>query len=346
MKADDPWLRLIWSWQAFNGAFQRNVLNPLMEQISHAYSGTKERAQQQGTGGFTATMKGVGAASISSSWFIAAYAALLGGTLLATMARQYLLANDEWEKHRKDGTLTDWLREQTISRSGTNGMLDPLVQAETAIKYSADVSKVLEGGPVAFATANAANILHAIFDDDPTGTNTRMNNAMKSVYNLTAAPAISAGMVALGAMGGPLATPIASVAAQYLTRTEAAQHFADIVTGPKGAQLPKDTEGTLGGVPGLQGLGSADVPGLPGLGTPQRGTEGGQAGGSSALASAPVGILDDFVQPLWRVLRPAVTALPGWAKVVGAAGLAAEAGLSVWNAGAPFRGQPPPEKKP
>jgi hypothetical protein len=343
MLTDHPWLKMLWSWQSFNGAFTRNVLNPMMEEIEHTYGTTKEEAKAAGAGGISARLRGLGTSSLAAAGFLGGVATLLIVTLFGAMAWAYLTKGDEWQRRSKEGTLWPWLRDLTISRSGTNGMADPLVQAETSLKYSSDPSKLIDAGPISFITGNIANMLHAMLDDDPTGTNTRMHNAMHSAYSLVAAPAISASAAMVGAMTGPVGMTFASLAMQKLSSSEMSDRFADMIVGPKGAKLPTSTEDKLGGVPGLEGLGGADVPGLPGLGAPQRGSP---LSGQQAIGATPLGLLDDVLPALWKIGRPIAGMLPGWAKVAGAAGLAAEAGLSIWNAGAPFRGQPPPEKKP
>ena len=316
-----PFAGLAFQLMSFNYQFQRNVLQPAMDNIAHAY---KQR------GMISAAGSAVHAAAMAGSMVLAG--------VLTTAMRQYLFAPDQWQKHEDDGDLGGYLTDLAMQRSGLNGTLDPIIQMFTNMRYDANMSSLLEGASINWLAKNAQDVISPfVMANDSPNTNTRYFNAARGAYNLLGVPAAALGLTKLGAVGGPLVRAGAGAALQFGTSPGTAAGIAGAVAGPKGTQLPKETaEGKL---PELSGL--PDLPTIPGeAGTSPKG-QGAAQDASGGLV--PWGLADDVAKPAWQVfgepVSAAVARLPGPVKILGGLGAAAYGAKSFLDTTAPWRGE-------
>ena len=315
-----PFVGLAFQLMSFNYQFQRNVLQPAMDNIAHAY---------QKRGMISAAGSAVHAAAMAGSMVLAG--------VLTTAMRQYLFAPDQWQKHEDDGDLGGYLTDLAMQRSGLNGTLDPIIQMFTNMRYDANMSSLLEGASINWLAKNAQDVISPfVMANDSPNTNTRYFNAARGAYNLLGVPAAALGLTKLGAVGGPLARVAAGTALQFGTSPGTAASLAGAVAGEKGTQLPKETpEGQLPELPGL-----ASLPSLP-----SEGGEGAKGQGPAQDAGGgliPWGLADDVAKPAWQVfgepVSAALTRVPGPLKVLGGLGAAAYGAKSFLDTTAPWRG--------
>jgi hypothetical protein len=345
MTAEYPWLGLTLQFMSFNYGFQRNVLDQMMARIGHAYRGGRSRAEEQGRGSFWQKAQGLGAgakALLAASSLAAGYVAFGMGP--AAM-RQLAYSMDQWEKHEADGDLVDWIFGLAMSRSGLGGTIDPITQLATNLKYDSDLNHVLEGAGVNWYAHNGYDLLAPFLPGGPPSdsTNTRYHNAVRAAYNLFAVPFEA--YIATRILGGFGTTGriAGGTGLSYSTSPTAAEDFATWLTGPKGAKMPTGDEAVgatpeVGGAPGEGEAIGGEAPGAEGDGK----TTGNAA---ATTGSVPWGLMDDVMMPLTKIAGPVWQAIPAALKypvmALGALYYAAKA----YDAMAPYRDQPPPEKK-
>jgi hypothetical protein len=338
MWSNAPILGLAYQLMSFNYQFQRNVLNPLMGNIEHSYGRAKMQAQARGAGAIGSTAQGLVAGGGSLVHAASMAASVIGVGFMTTALRQLLFAPDQWDKHEKDGDLVEYLRDLTVQRSGLNGVLDPIIQLFTNMRYDSEISSLFNGASINWMAKNAQDVIQPfVTANDSPNTNTRLFNQARGAFNLVGVPLAATGLTMLGAAGGPLTRLAAGAALQYGTSPGIASDFAGMLAGEKGTELPKPGAG-LAKLSGLQ----TGLTALPKLGAAGEGA----AGGPGAGGMIPWGLMDDIAQPAWRVAGPFINALPGPVKI-GALGLGgAAAGGSYLSQTAPFRNAPPPKPKP
>jgi hypothetical protein len=253
------------------------------------------------------------------------------------LLKLYLFDRERFDKIMAN--LDVWeLINQAWSRAGFNGPLDPAIQALTHSKYDVDVSSLYEGAGPNYFTKNATDVAAPFIlgQEDSPNSNTRLFNAWRGAFNLIGVP-ISAGfMTWAGNLGGPLTRFGAGLAMQKLTSPGMSTSFAGTMAGDKGTKREDAGGGKIGGLQEMQGLS-----GLNELGAKPK---GGAAGQGSSKPS-PWGFLDDIMIPAWNKVGPALNYVPFWGK---AAGLGVGGGIAAYKAyqaGAPFRNQPPPKPR-
>lgn len=332
-----PVLGLVYQLMSFNYQFQRNVLNPLMGNIEHSYGRAKLAAEARGAGRLGATAQGLVAGGGSLVHAASIAASVIGVGFMTTALRQLLFAPDQWDKHEKDGDLVDYLTDLTVQRSGLNGVLDPIIQLFTNLRYDSEISTLFNGASINWMAKNAQDVIQPfVTANDSPNTNTRLFNQARGAFNLVGVPLAATGLTMLGGAGGPLTRLAAGAALQYGTSPGIASDFAGMLAGEKGTTLPKPGASGLTKLSGLQtGLNP-----LAKLGGEQAG-EG--AGGPGPGGLIPWGLMDDVAMPAWRVLGPTINALPGPVKI-GALGLGGAIGAGEYlSQTAPFRNAPPPK---
>ena len=318
-----PFVGLAFQLMSFNYQFQRNVLEPAMERIGHAY-------KTQGVLGAAGQLAHTGAMA----------GAMVGAGILTTAMRQYLFAPDQVQKHLDDGDLGSYFLDLAMQRSGLNGTLDPIIQMFTNMRYDSNMSSLLEGASINWLAKNAQDVISPfVLANDSPDSNTRYFNAARGAYNLLGVPAAALGLTKLGAFGGPVVRGLGGAALQYGTSPGSAAWLAEQAAGPKGAKLPKEGAGEL---PELSGL-----PGLPG--DEEGGPAGQGAAGDASGGGLPWGMVDDVAKPAWQTFGEPVAAalsrLPGPVKVLGGLGAAAYGAKSFLDTTEPWRGQPAPPPK-
>jgi hypothetical protein len=328
-----PAFKLPFQMMSFNYSFQRNVINPAFHRIGHAYDWTKEAAQEKGYGAVGSRALALSMASGTAVKTFSIASTLVGASLMTTMVRQYLFSPDQWEQHKKDGDLFEWLRDLAMQRSGINGVLDPAVQVLTNLRYLSDLQSLYGGGGPTWILKNAQDMLAPLTSEPDDKTNTKMWRSVHGALNLIGLPLLAAGLNTLGAFGGPAGRVAAGATLQATTSSYAINKATNMIMGPKGAKKPTgddELDDSADSELDDQALDDGDT--------------AGSTKKSSGGIGGPIGLLDDVAMPLIRILAPAVNIIPGPVKA-GLAGLgAAYAAAKVWQAGAPFRGQPAPAK--
>ena len=346
-----PLLGLATQLMSFNYAYVKNILEPLADRLGHAYSRgyqrSYDRAKAGGAGDFGAKARGFagGARGFTRTGIGAALtvAATILASMLTSMPRQYLFDNDNWEKHKKAGTLVGWLRDLGVSRSGISGTLDPFVQIYDNLRYSTDLSSLSEGAARTWLFTNAKNLIMPwVGQTESPDTNTAYNNQARAFYNLIMQPLEIAGLTMMNSQAGPIGQGVTSALMQFLTSPQMANKFANFMTGPKGTSIKPSggsqddeasaglpPEESLGGVPGLEGEEPDGKPIQPG-----GGPQGNNAG------NAALGFADDFIAPAFKVLEKPWQLLPGPAKLAVAGVMTALYGIHWWHETAPWRDHP------
>lgn len=332
MQAEHYLGRLPFQFLNYAYQFQKSILDPTMEQQEHVGRRAYRQARQAGASKAGANFAGMTAGSKFLAGFAATIAAATVGQLLTSTIREFLYNRRGWDKHMEDGDLDTWLLGLAFQRTGIGGTLDPVAQFITGLRYTADISSILEGASINNFQRNIMMLLGPWLKPE-TNTNTLRYEANQALWNLTFAPLMAFAGVGLGSTAGPLA-PLAAPLVQWGTSRDAAEWFASMVQGPKGAEPAKPDTGQL---PGLGG----GLEGLPKLGAEEKGPEG--TTGLGGLV--PLGLLDDMALPLvQRVLVPMFSMAPAGLKQAIAAAGSLIAGYEWWQSGAETRGQPAPEK--
>ena len=348
--AGTPVVGMAYQLMSFNYAYTKNVLEPMLHRMGHAasrgYQRSYDRAKAGGAGDFGAKARGfAGGARGFSREFIAnaaIVATAIFASLLTAIPRQKIFSPDQWDEHKKNGDLGDWLIGLAVSRSGIGGTLDPLTQVYDNLRWNTDLSKLYEGAFPGWLLENLVNLIkpYTSAAESP-NTNTQYYNQARSFYNLLFVPAEVLALTMMNAAGGPAVQAVSGGLMQYLTSPSVANKFASFTAGPKGSTLRAsgsgDEEGPGmddSGVPGLEGEEPDGKPSQPGAAPP------------GALANVPLSVMDDFIVPLVKVLEKPWQVLPGPAKLGVAAVAAALMGFHWWHETAPWRDHPNAPRKP
>ena len=343
MVSSKPILGLPFQLMSFAYSFTRNILESVLKDVHHQLSRSYGEARTAGAGKIGATLQGMGGASGAVTSAVASAGALVTAQLMTTIVRQYLMAQDQWQKHQEDGDLGMYLIGLAFQRSGLNGTLDPLAQVATHFKYDSDLASLMHGATVNYYAKNIQDVLQPMLGvGAETNSNTAAFNQIRGVYNLTAVPLTALGLTMLGSAFGPATRVAAGAAMQGLTSPGMASSVAEKIAGPKGASLPEG--GESGGMPKMPGMGG--MPKMPTMGGGGGARQNDAQGGGSGVI--PWGLVDDIAAPAASYLAPMVSAMPTPIKL-GAAGLAGILGVAgavnYYNKLAPYRDQPAPPRK-
>lgn len=326
----NPMTRLAFQLMHFNYSYQKNVLNPMWEGVTHSYGQAKLSAQQAGAGAVGARARGLVAAGGTMANTAAMAGTVLGAGLLVNMVRQSIFAPDQWKEHEDKGDLWEWLRDLTFQRSGFNGTLDPIIQVYSHLRYDADISSLMEGASINYMFKNMQDVIQPfVTANDSPNTNTLLYNQARGAFNLIGVPAAAIGLTMLGQAGGPFTRLASGAALQYGTSPYMSGRVAAAAAGDKGTKLPKEGEG-------LQGLRSTGaLQELP-SGEPDKSTG---PGSSAPAATGGIGLLDDVAVPAWRYGQGVMSKVPGPLKALAAAGALGYAVNDYFGKTAPFREQ-------
>lgn len=313
MGADHPAFRMMFQLQSFTYSFTRNILLPLFDRVMHRSEQGYRFAQEAGYGKAASLAAGAGSGLAAAAQSAKLAGSLVLATLITSTARQYLFAQDQWQKHEEDGTLGEWLIDLAVQRSGLNGTFDPAIQVLTNLRYNADVATLLLGPGPNYILGNMQDVIAPIAAAPSGETNTQYHRQVRAAYNLIGVPLASFLTTQASSVGGPVLRAPLALAQMYGTSADASSSFASSITGPPKTKLPSDE------LPGLPGEDKDPLPGL------EDETSGAGLHGAGAI---PWGFVDDAIIPLSRVMGPAVAVTPGWARK----GLVAGAGLMGANA--------------
>ena len=231
-RADKPMLastalgRLAWSLTSYLYTFFANV-----------HSATAVRAVRNYRLGIeTGNSKlksAVDAALPAANSLVGGFAIIWAAQLLTATIRESMFNSEQWEKHRADGDLFDWLSKLAMSRTGVAGPADVVVNALTGLKYERDLANIM-AGPGLQNIFNDIGQMTALIPGvgrNSPNTNTGERNAAKAFYRLLVAPLSSA---AITAMPDSFLLAVPKYAGLVtLSSNSAASAFADMVAGPK-----------------------------------------------------------------------------------------------------------------
>jgi hypothetical protein len=144
-------------------------------------------------------------ASIAAQALSPLFAIYLGHTIVSTI-REALMNPDRWEEQEKKGTLTQYLLEMGITRSGMTGGLDPFYNAWRSLRYSRDLANMLVGAAPSYMLQSTGKIAKSFQNNSPNTVSAEYQR-MKGIYELILVP-----MIVLGASSEKIA-PILGKAA-------------------------------------------------------------------------------------------------------------------------------------
>jgi hypothetical protein len=338
MMSGVPLTGLAYNLMSFNYSFQKNVLNPAAERILHQFSRGRAEAMQAGSGQIGGALRGLAATPGILGATVAAGASMFTAALFTTIVRQLLYAPGQWTKHQEDGDLWPYLKDLAFSRSGLNGVVDPVLQAFTHLKYDSDLTALYAGAAINTYLQNLHQAVQPILGTTDSKTNTALYNQARAIFNLVGVPLTASILTAVSTVSPLPGKLLAGAALQAGTSPGAANWVAQLLAGEKGATRRETGAADTGDLPGMEGMG-----GLPSL-------EGGGAkaakGGGHAFAAGPVlGLVDDVAIPAMRYLGPMINSLSPATKITAGIGAGAYGAYEYLRATAPFRGQPAPQPK-
>lgn len=221
--ANNPVGRIVYGIMSFSMAFWRNVTKRQLLMIASEFK-----------------RGGVKAASVQAFVRLApsAMALFVMQATISTL-REYFLNPERWEELEKEGKLEETMLKLGLTRSFSMGMVDPLIQAYTGLRYQRDLSSMFVGPSGSVLLTDLAKIIN-LFARNSKKTNTGEYNAVEAGYNMAIGPAIATGLTMMPA--GPILTPIAGAGIAYVTSPRMGDTVATAVVGEKGAKTPTEDE--------------------------------------------------------------------------------------------------------
>lgn len=231
-----PLGRMAYSLTSFLYAYFRNVHLANINRAKRNYNIAREHGHSR------AVATGEAFAPAFTS-FVGGFAAMAAAQFLVTTAREFLFNHEQWEDKDEDER-EKWLRMLAISRTGILGPGDVFFNALTGLRYERDLSNIAIGTGASMELSHVQNIIkglpkYELWEGGPgvgarnsPNTNTAERTAMKSVYRMALAPAMSVGLSALNA-AGPVGWSARYAAMLALTSNSAANEFADVTVGEK-----------------------------------------------------------------------------------------------------------------
>jgi hypothetical protein len=349
LASDDKWRGLMYQFLQYANGMQRNVLEVMVARLKRTYERNYERDRARGKGKFRSHFHAGWKTNLALGATAATVIAFIMAGLPQTIFREYMFNHNKWLEHEEAGDLHEWLWELATARSGTGGMLQMPAEIITQLRYDAQVAGAVMGAALKWDTKNLSDVVSGIFN--PEGkkgdTNSRQFAMVRGLFNLTGMPLGAYIATRLSAFGS-LATVAAGGFYQYFSSPQFADTVATYFAGPKGTKI-KEPKLDEDGEPIEEDDDDEDEDEDEDEDTDEgeAGTKPGKEGisGSQSAGAVPWGLVDDFIAPMWKVVRPAVGMIPGWAKIGGAVGGLGWAGLDFWNNMEKFRNAPTPKPK-
>lgn len=150
-------------------------------------------------------------------------------TLFSTL-REAIFNPERWEEWEKKGTLAENLLQLGFTRSFSFGLVDPVIQGFTGLKYQRDLSNIAIGAVPGFALQSMQNVLQPLVRNSEK-TNNAEFKSVQGAYQLLASPAI---VYALSMVpGGRLVDPLYGMGMMYLTSPGMRDRAATAIVGEK-----------------------------------------------------------------------------------------------------------------
>lgn len=336
----NKWSGLPFQYNKYNYAFKRYVIDPTFKRLGWANEQAYQRGKGAGWGETASRWRGRANFMKHMSYMGMSVLGYIAATGIASTARQYFLAQDEWQQHEEDGTLDDWLLGLAVERAALGGPISPITEMASNLKFHQDLASLYNGAGVTWAVQNGYNTGKAAWDlawGNQPKTNTTYFEGVRSVYNLLGSFAMAYMAIRLGEFGN-IGKLVGSALDQWGTAPQTADRLATAAVGEKGTSLEED-----GGLPKLP---LPDLPKikLPPIGGPQpAGAD--EQGSNSLVGQIPWGLVDDFVLPAWTAAQPVLSRIPGPLKILGVGALGAYELSRAVDITQPYRDAAPPKKK-
>jgi len=150
-------------------------------------------------------------------------------TLFSTL-REAIFNPERWEEWEKKGELAENLLLLGFTRSFSFGLVDPVIQGFTGLKYQRDLSNIAIGAVPGFILQSIQNVLQPLVRNSEK-TNNAEFKSVQGAYQLLASPAI---VYALSmAPGGRLVDPLYGMGMMYLTSPGMRDRAATAIVGEK-----------------------------------------------------------------------------------------------------------------
>lgn len=150
-------------------------------------------------------------------------------TLFSTL-REAIFNPERWEEWEKKGTLAENLLQLGFTRSFSFGLVDPVIQGFTGLKYQRDLSNIAIGAVPGFVLQSIQNVLQPLVRNSEK-TNNAEFKSVQGAYQLLASPAI---VYALSMVpGGRLVDPLYGMGMMYLTSPGMRDRAATAIVGEK-----------------------------------------------------------------------------------------------------------------
>lgn len=217
-----PWTRPRRGSTGYLYAFFSNVHAATVTRTARNYNLAREDGQGKLAAGITAGLP-------AAKSFVGGFAILWAAQFLTAIAREAIFNSEQFEKHRADDDLFEWLGGLAVSRTGILGPADIVVNSISGLKYERDMSNILNGPGLSSTFSDLQNIM-SLFTSNSPNTNTAERNAAKAIYRLVAAPLLSWGISSLG-VAGPVGATARYLGLVTLTSNSSAAGFANMVAG-------------------------------------------------------------------------------------------------------------------
>ena len=218
--ADRPWAantqigKFSYGLLSFNMSFFRNVVTKSYKKVAREY-------EAQGK---------LKAAEIALKNVALPAAGLYMAHFMVTVMREAIFNADEWDKHVEEGDLLEWLMAKAGVRVGATGILDPVIQAATGLKYERDLANIPMGAVGSHILLNIGKIAN-FFIKNSDNTNTAEWNVIKALYETPGQYGLAALVGALP--GGPSLGLLYGLGYGYVSSPTFKTDFINAVYGEK-----------------------------------------------------------------------------------------------------------------
>ena len=222
--AEHPLGKFVYSIQSFNYSFQQNVIVGEGKHIKRLF---KEIGGKR--------------AAYHVSQLIGPIAQLYIAHSLVSAFREFLMNRERWEEKKKEDKLGSHIAGLTVSRAGTFGAWDPMVNAYTGLRYQRDLSNFMIGAIGSWYSKPTEDIIK-LFSGQTNSPNTTATEerAIRAVYQLVVVPmmvfAVSNPrfLSVLGPLAGPASGLLAMFGTSHTVKKAVSSKAIELIYGSKG----------------------------------------------------------------------------------------------------------------
>jgi len=222
--AEHPLGKFVYSIQSFNYSFQQNVLVGEAKHIKKIFKNIGSKR-----------------AALVTAQLLGPIFQLYVAHAMVSALRELAMNRERWEEKKKEGKLGSHIAGLTVSRAGTFGAWDPLVNAYTGLRYQRDISNLFIGAIGAWYTKPTEDIIK-LFSGGTNSPNTTATEerAIRAFYQLAIVPmmvfAVSNPqfLSLLGPWAGPVAGAIAMTGTSHTVKKAVSSKAIKALYGSKG----------------------------------------------------------------------------------------------------------------